>query len=137
MAGTEDKGNARLMRALLGVTIGATLLAIVPQILNRYYGTHVDLGIWAFLAMAAAGMVGTLVHSLGIGSAFGAFCGAVISLVGGVAFFFLDPVSPGADWRSILSGIAILAVLGLGLGLLGGLPVWTFRKLYKKGAPAR
>lgn len=47
MAGAEDKGTARLMRVFLGVATGSILLAVVPQLLNHYYGTRVDLGIWA------------------------------------------------------------------------------------------
>lgn len=82
-------------------------------------------------------MIGVLAHSLVIAAALGAVCGALISLAGGVAFLFLDPSSPGAEWRSILSGIAILSVLGAALGTLGGLPLWTFRKLHRKDAPAR
>jgi hypothetical protein len=137
MAGAENKGGARLMRVFLGVAAGSALLAVVPQILNHYYGTRVDLGLWAFLAMLVSGLLGAAVHSLGIGTAFGALCGTVISLVGGIAYLVLDSGARGTGWRSILSGIATLTVLGMVLGLLGGLPVWTFRWLHRKDAPLR
>lgn len=136
MAGTEDKGRAHLMRVFLGVAAGSILLAVVPQLLNHYYGTQVDLSVWAFVAMLLAGLLGAAVYSLGVGSALGAVCGMMVSVAGGVAFLILEPGERGADWRTILSGVPILAVSGLVLGLLGGLPVWTFRKLSRKEKPS-
>lgn len=126
MAGEEERRKAASIGVMLGLLAGSMLLAVAPQLLNYYAHTHIDVGIWAFVALAISGAIMTAVRSLGAGAAAGALFGCVFALAGGIVDLSLG--GEHTDWRSIVSTAAILAVFGLSLGLAGGLPVWMLRR---------
>ena len=125
--GEEMDRRTPLIRAFGVTSVCGLLLATVPEFLNYYYGTTLQIGFWPFVLIAAAGGWCTFVSSIGFGAIGGALTALVISVSGSLSYVLLQKSSFNEALRLFLSSVIITTVLGSFVGFLSGLPVWLWR----------